>query len=147
MISIFLSLVIGVQQIQSGHLDVVYLTSIVLMILTLFEQAVPMSNVAYYKADTDQALDEINDVINAPQSNIMHPLKYTDSTMSLFEMNDVTFSYWYQQTPVLHNIDLTIQEGEKVAIIGPSGSGKSTLLQVMLGLYHVDQGIVKLNVK
>ena len=144
MISIFLSLVIGVQQIQSGHLDVVYLTSIVLMILTLFEQAVPMSNVAYYKADTDQALDEINDVINAPQSNIMHPLKYTDSTMSLFEMNDVTFSYWYQQTPVLHNIDLTIQEGEKVAIIGPSGSGKSTLLQVMLGLYHVDQGIVKL---
>jgi len=144
MVSIFLSLVIGVQQVQSGHLDVVYITSIVLMILTLFEQAVPMSNVAYYKADTDQALDEINDVINAPQSNIMHPLKYTDSTMSLFEMNDVTFSYWYQQTPVLHNIDLTIQEGEKVAIIGPSGSGKSTLLQVMLGLYHVDQGIVKL---
>lgn len=117
MVSIFLSLVIGVQQVQSGHLDVVYITSIVLMILTLFEQAVPMSNVAYYKADTDQALDEIN---------------------------DVTFSYWYQQTPVLHNIDLTIQEGEKVAIIGPSGSGKSTLLQVMLGLYHVDQGIVKL---
>ena len=34
------------------------------MILTLFEQAVPMSNVAYYKADTDQALDEINDVIS-----------------------------------------------------------------------------------
>ena len=32
----------------------------------------------------------------------------------------------------------------KVAIIGPSGSGKSTLLQVMLGLYHVDQGTVKL---
>lgn len=144
MVSIFLSLVIGVQQVQSGHLDVVYLTSIVLMVLTLFEQAVPMSNVAHYKADTDQALDEINDVINAPQSKMLRPLKYTDSTIPLFEMNDVTFSYWNQQTPVLHNIDLTIQEGEKVAIIGPSGSGKSTLLQVMLGLYHVDQGSVKL---
>lgn len=144
MISIFLSLVIGVQQIQSGHLDVVYLTSIVLMILTLFEQAVPMSNVAYYKADTDQALDEINDVISVPQSNELHSLNHADTTTPLFEINDVTFGYWNQQTPVLNNIDLTIQEGEKVAIIGPSGSGKSTLLQVMLGLYHVDQGTVKL---
>ena len=34
------------------------------MVLTLFEQAVPMSNVAYYKADTDQALAEINEVID-----------------------------------------------------------------------------------
>ena len=144
MISIFLSLVIGVQQVQSGHLDVVYLTSIVLMILTLFEQAVPMSNVAYYKADTDQALDEINDVISVPQSNELHSLNHADTTTPLFEISDVTFGYWNQQTPVLNNIDLTIQEGEKVAIIGPSGSGKSTLLQVMLGLYHVDQGTVKL---
>ena len=38
MISIFLSLVIGAQ-VHAGHLDVVYLTSIVLMVLTLFEQA------------------------------------------------------------------------------------------------------------
>ena len=68
MISIFLSLVIGAQQVHAGHLDVVYLTSIVLMVLTLFEQAVPMSNVAYYKADTDQALAEINEVIDVSES-------------------------------------------------------------------------------
>ena len=45
----------------------------------------------------------------------------------LFEVEHVTFKYWNQQTPVLHDINLTIKKGEKVAIIGPSGSGKSTL--------------------
>lgn len=45
------------------------MTSIVLMVLTLFEQAVPMTNVAYYKADTDQALHDINEVISVPSTN------------------------------------------------------------------------------
>ena len=62
MVSIFSTLYLGALQ-NSQTLDVVYLTSIVLMVLTLFEQAVPMSNVAYYKADTDQSLYDINEVI------------------------------------------------------------------------------------
>ena len=56
MFSIFMCLVLGAQQIHDGQLNAIYITSIILMILTLFEQAVPMSNVAYYKADTDLAL-------------------------------------------------------------------------------------------
>ncbi len=48
------------------QLNIIYMTSIVLMILTLFEQAAPMTNVAYYKADTDQALHDINEVISVP---------------------------------------------------------------------------------
>lgn len=145
MISIFLSLVIGAQQVHVGHLDVVYLTSIVLMVLTLFEQAVPMSNVAYYKADTDQALAEINEVIDVSESRDAAHFESEKTKTELFEVEHVTFKYWNQQTPVLHDINLTIKKGEKVAIIGPSGSGKSTLLQVMLGLYQVEQGHVTLN--
>lgn len=63
MFSIFMCLVLGAQQIHDGQLNAIYITSIILMILTLFEQAVPMSNVAYYKADTDLALEEIQEVI------------------------------------------------------------------------------------
>ena len=36
------------------------------MMLTLFEQTVPMSNFAYYKADTDEALNSLNDVLSYP---------------------------------------------------------------------------------
>src|SRR5262245_49391512 len=43
------------------------------------------------------------------------------------------------ETPVLHGIDITIREGEFVAIIGQSGSGKSTLLNI-LGALDVPTG-------
>ncbi|MEJ7175347.1 cysteine ABC transporter ATP-binding protein, partial [Staphylococcus caprae] len=66
MIALFFTLYLGVVQVQNHQLDVVYLTSIVLMMLTLFEQAIPMSNVAYYKGDTDEAIENINEVIAHP---------------------------------------------------------------------------------
>jgi sulfate transport system ATP-binding protein len=42
----------------------------------------------------------------------------------------------------LHGVDLTIPDGELVALLGPSGSGKTTLLRVIAGLDHPDQGRV-----
>jgi zinc/manganese transport system ATP-binding protein len=43
---------------------------------------------------------------------------------------------------VLHDISLTIKEGEFVAILGPNGAGKSTLLKLLLGLYKPTAGTI-----
>ncbi|WP_394218270.1 amino acid ABC transporter ATP-binding/permease protein [Staphylococcus warneri] len=145
MVSIFSTLYLGAIQIQSQTLDVVYLTSIVLMVLTLFEQAVPMSNVAYYKADTDQSLYDINEVIQYDDIKKVKNSHVNDESAPLFELNNVTFKYENQETPVLNRISFNVYQGERIAIIGPSGSGKSTLLQVMLGLYQVQEGSVIYN--
>jgi nitrate/nitrite transport system ATP-binding protein len=48
----------------------------------------------------------------------------------------------YPDTPVLNGIDLTVQEGEFVAILGFSGTGKTTLMSLMAGLLEPDSGEV-----
>ena len=60
--------------------------------------------------------------------------------MAILDLKGVSKSYG--GTTVLHNIDLSIEEGEFVAIVGFSGSGKSTLINLIAGLAMPDAGEV-----
>ncbi len=55
---------------------------------------------------------------------------------------DVSFRYTPEAQEVLHHLDLTVEAGQKVAIVGPSGSGKSTLGKLLLGLYIPTEGTI-----
>jgi sulfonate transport system ATP-binding protein len=48
----------------------------------------------------------------------------------------------FDQREVLHHLDLTVVEGEMVAIVGKSGCGKSTLLRLLAGLERADEGAI-----
>ncbi len=61
------------------------------------------------------------------------------------EMKKLTFAYPGQTTDALHNINLVIEPGEKVAFIGPTGSGKTTLGRLILGLYQPTGGTLCLD--
>ncbi|MGJ3190439.1 ABC transporter ATP-binding protein [Paenarthrobacter sp. FR1] len=54
-------------------------------------------------------------------------------------LDDVTFSYPGQR-PALHGVSLTVNHGERVAIVGTSGAGKTTLAKVIMGLEHPQTG-------
>ncbi|WP_182886063.1 ABC transporter ATP-binding protein [Microbispora sp. H10885] len=56
----------------------------------------------------------------------------------------LTFSYSPQATPVVRDLDLTIGEGEHLAVVGPSGVGKSTLAMLMTGLRRPTGGRMRL---
>ncbi|MFH1540953.1 MAG: ABC transporter ATP-binding protein [Elusimicrobiota bacterium] len=60
----------------------------------------------------------------------------------IFELNDVHFSY-LKKFPALCGIDISIKQGEKIALIGANGSGKSTLLHILDGLVFPDKGAIK----
>ncbi|PLX71277.1 MAG: type I secretion system permease/ATPase [Desulfuromonas sp.] len=63
---------------------------------------------------------------------------------SSFECENVGFTYPSSQVAALENVNIKIKPGERVGFIGRTGSGKSTLGRLALGLYHSQQGAVKL---
>lgn len=59
-------------------------------------------------------------------------------------IRNLSFRYADGEPWILHNIDLTIQDGESVAIIGPSGCGKTTLAKLLLGLLEPTEGSIEI---
>ncbi len=58
--------------------------------------------------------------------------------MASIQLNNVSKAY--DSTEVLHNINLSIEEGEFIVLVGPSGCGKSTLLRMIAGLEPITGG-------
>lgn len=58
--------------------------------------------------------------------------------MSMIEFHDV--EKYYGKFHALYNVNLTIEAGETVVLIGPSGSGKSTLIRTVNGLERINKG-------
>lgn len=63
------------------------------------------------------------------------------SVAPVFQLEKVTFRYPGGETGV-HDVDLRIQPGERIVLLGANGSGKSTLLRVLDGLYFPKEGTV-----
>ena len=59
-------------------------------------------------------------------------------TKMIVKIDNVSKSY--NKTPVIRDISLDIEKGERVVILGPSGCGKTTLLRMVAGFIHPDQG-------
>jgi cobalt/nickel transport system ATP-binding protein len=67
---------------------------------------------------------------------------HNSSSGPVFDVRDLCFAY-NDQISALDHIDLMIQPGEKLAILGSNGSGKSSLLKILDGLYFPTSGSVQ----
>src|SRR5262249_45217925 len=63
--------------------------------------------------------------------------------MALIEISDLQKSFGAVR--VLHDINLTIADGEFLVLVGPSGCGKSTLLRLVAGLEYVSAGSISID--
>ncbi|MDS0473546.1 ABC transporter ATP-binding protein [Natrinema sp. 1APR25-10V2] len=60
------------------------------------------------------------------------------------EYDDVSFGY-DEDEPIIRNVDVTVDGGETVALVGPTGAGKSTVLKLLLRMYDVDEGAIRID--
>ena len=82
---------------------------------------------------------EMLEILDEPHEIIDHSDKTLNVTAGKVEFAHITFAYGYGKA-IFNNLDLRIQPGEKVAIVGQSGSGKTTLVKLLFRFYDIQWG-------
>jgi ATP-binding cassette, subfamily B, multidrug efflux pump len=78
------------------------------------------------------------------QSADAEPAQSPTSTGGRLVFENVSFSY-SADAPLIHNLSLTAEPGQTVAIVGPTGAGKTTLVNLMMRFYEIDSGRITLD--
>ena len=98
-------------------------------------------NFQYVLATAKAACKRINTVFEMEQEPIVeekiNPFEISESIG--LEVKNLSFSY-IKDKPILENINMKIDKGCKVAIVGASGSGKTTLANILVGFYPFEEG-------
>lgn len=129
-----------VQQEQRVPTD---LALLVLFVLSSFEAVIPIALAFSYWGEIKTSATRLFSIIDQPPTrpdpqNPASPPKSSD-----IEFKQVEFMYQDKQ-PVLRQLNLTIKQGEHIAIVGASGAGKSSLAQLLLGYYQAQSGTITL---
>jgi ATP-binding cassette, subfamily B, bacterial len=92
-------------------------------------------------ADASEMIDIMElpyDVKDAPNA------KELITSAGAIRFDHVDF-YYHKDRPILSGLNLHIRAGERVAFVGPSGAGKSTVTKLLLRLYEVSQGAIRID--
>ncbi len=60
-------------------------------------------------------------------------------------IKNMSFTYDGAEKPTLHNVNMTVRKGEKVAVVGHNGAGKTTLVKLIMGLYPATDGEISIS--
>lgn len=87
-------------------------------------------------------LERLGDIALEEQEVLDSGLIEAPVIKGAIRLENISFRYSDNEPNILNNINITINEGESVAIVGPSGCGKTTLMKVMMGLFKPNEGTV-----
>jgi len=75
------------------------------------------------------------------------PVNYQALDKPLIEFKNVSFAYPDSEKSVLKNLNLTLRQGERLAVVGKNGSGKTTFVKLLCRLYDPVEGEILFNGK
>lgn len=105
----------------------------------------PLRNVIDLQSSLQTAFvsaDRLSEIMDLDKEDKTQSLKLSKIDSIKFE--DVSFRYGARKL-VLEDIDLTINKGETIALVGETGSGKTTLAKLVMNLYDIEKGSIKVD--
>ena len=136
------SLIVGIVLVSNNLLTVGKMVIGVVTIFSSFGPVVAISNLPSNLNQTFASGDRILNLLEEkPQVYEIKDKK--DFDFEKLEIKDLSFKY--QDVDVLEDVNMTVNKGEIVGIIGESGSGKSTILKLLLRFYDKDKGNINFN--
>ncbi len=116
--------------------------------LALFMDPIRKFSSANVRINQARAAGErIHDILDLPDEDSLEKenIKQNQGKTEFVSIEIKNLSFGYDEKTVLKNFSLTINKGERVALVGLSGSGKSTLVNLLLRLYTVPDNSIFLN--
>ena len=140
-ITLLTTLVLAAMSFQDGLLSGAEIALIVFCVVAAFELVTPLPQAMQMLAKTQKAANRIKQVAELTPFVIQpkQALAIPDDSYDL-QLDDVSFRYSNNHDWVLKNINLSIPQGTKLAIIGASGSGKTSLLHLLMRDYDPEYG-------
>lgn len=138
----------GAQFISQGQMQVGNLVAFTSYSFNILMGIMMLSIIITMLPRVQVAIERVSEILDAPNQIVdqEHPISLdTDSNEISLEFNEVDFRYPGAEKRALKNIDFSMKDGERLAIIGGTGSGKSTLANLILRLYDIESGSIKIN--
>ena len=141
-LSVVLTIFIGGTQVIHGTITVGNLAEFVIyvnMLMFPFYSIGMVASMIQRAAASQQRINEFldikPDIHNSPDAKAV-------TLQGAITFKDVSFTYPHTGIQAIQHFNLTVKEGEKVAVIGRTGSGKSTLAQLLIRMYDPQEGVV-----
>ncbi|MFI1164844.1 thiol reductant ABC exporter subunit CydD [Streptomyces sp. NPDC020801] len=132
---------VGAQAVVDGRLGGVAMAVVVLTPLAAFEAVLGMPLAVQHRQRVRRSAERVYEVLDAPEP-VREPERPRQAPASPFPLTvrGLTARHPGQDRDALTGLDLTLEEGRRVAVVGPSGSGKTTLAQVLLRFLDAQAG-------
>ena len=110
-----------------------------------FELMMPVAGAFQYLGQTLTSARRLNEIIEATPDTPFDANGHSAEVKGALDIQNISYTYYGSDEPVLKNISLAIGAGEKVALLGRTGCGKSTLLQLITRNWDPQQGQITLD--
>ena len=108
--------------------------------LAAFEIIMPLGAAFLHIGQVIAAAERVTEIIEQKPLVEFNGNEEFETKVRLISAKDLSFSYPGQETLVLKNLTLDLEQGQRIAILGKTGSGKSSLLQLLVRNYDANQG-------